>query len=215
MKGWKTAGVFLTTAGALMAWSAAGAQAPDKAGTDSPPARVRAFEVSNGQFWNKPNIVQQLNLTDEQRKTMDGILQDHRMKLIDLRADLQKNELLLEPMLKADTPDRKTIEAQIDKIVSARAALEKANSLFLLDVRMQLTPQQWKQLQTLHARQMERMHEHMRDDRGWGQGDSMHGMGGHLQGPPPDQPGAAPPQPGSGPAPGPAPAPTPDSSSQQ
>ena len=37
-----------------------------------------------------PNIVKQLNLTDDQRKAMDGILQDHRMKLIDLQANLRR-----------------------------------------------------------------------------------------------------------------------------
>ncbi len=213
MKGMKTAACFLAMAGALTAGSLARAQGPGAAAGLNQPALARSFGAADGQFWNNPNIVQQLNLTDEQRKAMDGILQDHRMKLIDLRADLQKDELLLEPMLKADTPERKTIEAQIDKIVSARAALEKANSLFLLDVRMQLTPQQWKQLQALHMRQMERK-QRMGDEHGWGQDSPMHGMGGHFHGPPPnDQPPAGTGQPAPAPAPGPAP--TPDSSSQQ
>jgi protein CpxP len=137
-----------------------------------------SFGFANGRFWNNPNIVKQLNLTDDQRKAMDGILQDHRMKLIDLRATLEKAEVAMIPLMKADTPDRSAIEAQIEKVVNARADLERANARFLLDIRMQLKPDQWKQLQTMHADRMarERMREH---DRGfWGRDGQLPGADG-------------------------------------
>ena len=86
-----------------------------------------------------PNIVKQLKLTDDQRKAMDGIMQDHRMKLIDLHANLEKAEVTMGPLMKADTPNETAIVAQIDKVVQARAELEKANARFLLDIRMQLS----------------------------------------------------------------------------
>ena len=185
-----------------------------------PPAE-QALGFANGQFWNNPNMVQQLNLTDDQRKAMDGILQDHRMKLIDLRANLQKAEVTLGPLMKADTPDQKAIEAQIDKVVTARADLERANARFLLDIRMQLKPDQWKQLQTLRANRMQ--HERMGERNGmgehgrgaWGQGGQRPGMGGQggqfrgpggqFHRPQGGQPPANAPQ--STPAPPPAPAP--------
>jgi hypothetical protein len=168
--------------------------------------------------------VTQLSLTDDQRKAMDGIMQDHRMKLIDLQANLQKAEVTLGPMMKADTPDQKAIESQIDKVVAARADLEKANARFLLDVRMQLKPDQWKQLQTLRMNRMQ--HQGMRGDghdgRGeWGQGGQRPGtdgqgnefrgrggpggQGGQFHRPQGGQPPADAPQ--SNPAPAPAPAP--------
>jgi Spy/CpxP family protein refolding chaperone len=158
----------------------------------------QAFGLASGQFWNNPNLVKQLNLTDDERKAMDGILQDHRMKLIDLQAALQKAEVTMSPLMKADTPNRSAIEAQIDKVVQARADLEKANSRFLLDIRMQLTPDQWKQLRTMRESRMERGHDGRdgqdgHDARGWGQRPGMGGPGGqfrHRQGPPPA--GAAP-----------------------
>jgi hypothetical protein len=112
------------------------------------------------------------------------------------------------PLMKADAPDRAAIEAQIDRVVSARGELEKANARFLLDIRVQLKPDQWKQLQTMHQNRMEHggMGEHGRgqwghDGRGPGmngsgpdgQGSQFHGHGGQFhrpQGPPPD--GASP-----------------------
>ena len=201
-------------------------------GAQHRPPVEQAFGFANGQFWNNPNLVQQLSLTDDQRKAMDGILQDHKMKLIDLRANLQKAELELGPMMKADTPDRKAIEAQIDKVVMARADLEKANARFLLDIRMQLKPDQWKQLQTLHMNRMEhgRMGEHGRGGwghdgqgpggqgrGGWDQGGQHPGMGGpggQFHRP---MPGGQPPAnaPQTNPAPPPAPAPAPGSGEVQ
>ena len=178
---------------------------------------------AHGQWWNNPNIVKQLTLTDDQRKAMDGIVQDHKMKLIDLHANLEKAEVTMGPMMKADMPDQKAIEAQIDKVVMARAELEKANARFLLDIRMQLKPDQWKQLQTLRMDRMQ--HQGMRGDGqdghgGWGQGGQrpgMSGQGGQFRGrggpggqfhrpqggqPPADAPQSAP-APASAPAPGP------------
>jgi Spy/CpxP family protein refolding chaperone len=180
---------------------------------------------AHGQWWNNPNVVKQLNLTDDQRKAMDGIVQDHKMKLIDLKANLEKAEVAMGPMMKADMPDQKAIEAQIDKVVMARAELEKANARFLLDIRMQLKPDQWKQLQTLRMNRMQ--HQGMRGDGhdgrgGWGQGGQRPGMDGQGnqfrgrggQGGPGGQfhrpmPGGQPPAnaPQSAPAPPPAPAP--------
>jgi len=131
------------------------------------PPMERSFGL--GQFWNNPNVATKLALTDDQRKAMDGILQDHRLKLIDLQATLQKAELAMGPLMKADTPDRAAIEAQIDRVVSARGELEKANARFLLDIRMQLKPDQWKQLQTMHQNRMEHGGMRGRGEPSWAQ----------------------------------------------
>jgi Spy/CpxP family protein refolding chaperone len=177
----------------------------------------RAFGFANGQFWNNPNVVTQLSLSDDQRKAMDGILQDHRMKLIDMQATLRKAELEMGPLMKADTPDRAAIEAQIDKVVGARADLEKANARFLLDIRMQLKPDQWKQLQTMHQNRMD--HQGMRDrDRGpWGQDGQRPGADGQFRGPGGQfhHPQPPPPPPDAAPQAAPAPAPAPGAGMNQ
>ena len=176
-----------------MAGGLARAQGPGGPGMGGPgagpgfgehrPPMERAFGFANGQFWNNPNLVKQLNLSDDQRKAMDGILQDHRMKLIDLRANLQKAEVEMVPLMKADTPDEKAIEAQIDKVVTARAELERANAHFLLDIRLQLKPDQWKQLQTLRMNRIERERMGGQGNGGWGHDGERPGMGGQGRGP--------------------------------
>jgi Spy/CpxP family protein refolding chaperone len=168
----------------------------------------RAFgpEGGHGRWWNNPKVAERLKLTDEQRKAFDGILLEHREKLIDLKAGVEKAELEMEPLVSADQPDEARILSQIDKVAQARAELEKANARFLLAIRNKLTPEQWKQVQAFRANHGQ--------ERGWerggrerdGQGPDRQGSGNwrqggqgpdgqhHHQAPPPPVPPVAPPQ---------------------
>ena len=173
------------------------------------PPMERAFgaQGDRGRWWNNPKIVERLKLTDDQRKAMDGILLEHREKLIDLRGSLQKAELELEPLVKDDQPNEGKIVAQIDKVAQARAELEKANARFLLAIRGKLTPEQWKQVQEI--REHPGQQGWGRDRQGGPDGQGREGWrpGGQVPGnqfrhgqPPPGSPsapqGAAPPAPG-------------------
>jgi len=108
-----------------------------------------------GRWWDNPRIAEKLKLTDTQRKAMDDIYQQHRLKLVDLHATLEKAELEMEPMINADEPDEAKILSQIDRVAQARAELEKANARMLLDIRKQLTPDQWKQIKAERAARRE------------------------------------------------------------
>ncbi|HEY1987383.1 MAG TPA: periplasmic heavy metal sensor [Terracidiphilus sp.] len=144
---------------------------------------------AHGRWWNDPTLVEKLKLTDEQRKAMDGILLEHREKLIDMRATVDKAELEMEPLMRDDQPNESRILAQIDKIAQARAELEKANARFLLAIRGKLSPEQWKDLQAARSERMQRRGMPMDGPRRRG--------GGEQQGP---RPG---PGPGAGPGAGP------------
>jgi Spy/CpxP family protein refolding chaperone len=100
-----------------------------------------------GIWWKNPDIIQKLTITPDQQKRMDDIFQQSRIQLIDLKAAVEKQEVLLEPMLAANPPDTNRILAQIDKTAQARAELEKANAKMLLGIRTVLTPDQWTKLQ--------------------------------------------------------------------
>ncbi len=100
-----------------------------------------------GMWWKNPDIVQKLSLTADQQKRMDDIFQQSRIQLIDLKANVEKQEVVLEPMLDANPPDTNKVLAQIDKVAQARAELEKANAKMLLGIRGVLTADQWTKLQ--------------------------------------------------------------------
>jgi Spy/CpxP family protein refolding chaperone len=141
------AGVLL--AGTGLAQGPGGGMGPGPGFGEHQPPMEKAFGVHDGQgrWWNHPKVVERLKLTEEQRKTFDGILLTHREKLIDLRANVEKAELEMEPLMRDDSPNEAKILAQIDKVAQARAELEKANARFLLAIRAKLTPEQWKLVQ--------------------------------------------------------------------
>ena len=132
-----------------------------------------------GIWWHNPDLVQKLALTPDQQKRMDDILQQSRLQLVDLRANVEKQELLMEPMLAANPPDTNKILAQIDHTAQARAELEKAHAKMLLGIRNILTPDQWTKLQT-----EERDNRRMRMKRG-----DAPGGPGEPRGPSPSGPG--------------------------
>ena len=127
-----------------------------------------------GIWWRNPDLVQKLNLTADQQKRMDDILQQNRSQLMDLRANLQKQEMLVEPMLAVDQPDTNKILAQIDLTAQARVELEKAMAKMLLGIRNILTSDQWAKLQ---AEERDNRRMRMRHD-------DMPGVGSSHPGPP-------------------------------
>lgn len=114
---------------------------------------------AQGRFWNNPKVVERLKLTDVQCKEFEEIYMQHRENLIDLRANLQKAELALEPLVRDAQPNQTRILAQIDKIAQARAELEKANAAYLLAIRSKLTTEQWALVQAERAERANRIHE--------------------------------------------------------
>jgi Spy/CpxP family protein refolding chaperone len=123
----------------------------------------RALGMNGGRWWNNPDMIEKLKLTDDQRKAMDQILLDHRKDLIDKRGAVEKAELDLEPLMQDDQPTEGKVLAQIDKVAQARAELEKANARFLLAIRAKLSSEQWKQLKAARAERIE--HREWRDRR--------------------------------------------------
>jgi periplasmic protein CpxP/Spy len=201
-------------ASAVLALAALGATAQAQEGMGFGPHRPpmekamgpgSGMAPERGRWWNDPRVVEKLKLTDAQKKTMDDIYQQHRLKLVDLHAALQKEELTMEPLIRADQPDEGKILSQIDRVAQARAELEKANARMLFELRRQLSAEQWKTLQEERSAHREHFGAGPEGRDGWR--DRERGFRGPGQGQPrgPAGPGASSPPPpaASGPNPGP------------
>lgn len=104
----------------------------------------------HGAWWKNSDIAKELNLTDAQQKQLEKTFLDHRMKLVDLHADLERQELKLEPLISADSVDESAVSNQLDQVVAARGRLEKSNAMMFVSMRKVLNQDQWKKLQNLH-----------------------------------------------------------------
>ena len=105
---------------------------------------------------------------------------EHKLKLIDLQADVEKQELLLQPLMDIDQPDQNKVGAQIDLITEARGKLEKENAMMMLAIRRWLSVEQWKTLKSLEATEERHNVFFMRTGPGM------------MEGPPPPLPGDMP-----------------------
>lgn len=185
----KYLGLALILAGCLGVLGAYG-RAVAQDGPPGPPPMERAFGGGrmHGRWWDDPQTAQKIGLSADQQKKMDDIMQQHRLKLIDLNAALQKQETVMQPLMEAEQPDETKILAQIDTIAQARAELEKANARMLLGIRQVMTPDQWTKLKAMRdERREERSRRDMRGRWG-GPGGPPPSADGGSGGPPPAQP---------------------------
>ena len=194
------AGVLITGAASAQGFGGGQGAVPGFGNHRSPMEQAFGSAGGGKGWWNNPRMVERLKLSDDQRKAMDGIMLEHREKLIDQRANLEKAELGMQPLMGADQPNDAAIVAQIDKVVQARGELERANARFLLAIRDKLTLDQWKEMQTF--REGDGMRGEQRQE--WGHGDRRPGMQGpgsqfNRHAPPPPTPASGAPAAGPGP----------------
>ena len=114
-----------------------------------PPMPPKGPRADLGKWWKNSDVVQDLQLTEEQILKIETTFLDHRLKLIDLKADVERNEARLQPLIEADRPDEAKVSAQLDLLLAARGKLEKENAMMMLSIRRVLSVEQWKQLEAI------------------------------------------------------------------
>lgn len=97
-------------------------------------------------WWDRP-IAKDLNLTEAQSRQIRSTIRDFRGKLIDQRAAVQKAELELENAFEEESVDARRAQQAIEDLAKSRENLTRTYSQMALQLRMTLTPQQWRELQ--------------------------------------------------------------------
>lgn len=119
----------------------------------APGPPLRGF---GGTWWKDSELATKLKLTDPQKQQLEKTFLDYRLKLIDLRADVEREETKLQPLMDADQLNEAQVSSQIDALVAARGKLEKINAMMNVSMRKVLTTDQWKQLQSLREERFRR-----------------------------------------------------------
>jgi Spy/CpxP family protein refolding chaperone len=120
---------------------------------------LAAPDVPDGKWWKRPRIAAEIHLTPEQSREIETIFVRARTKLIDLKADLEKKQLALQSSMDDQAADRKTVEKQVEAVENARAELQKARALMILDMKQVLKPEQWEHLRQMQQEMRERRME--------------------------------------------------------
>ena len=113
----------------------------------------------DGKWWKNSRLAEEIGLTSEQGDKIEKVFVRSRPVLIDLRADLEKKQFFLQQAMEERSAPREDLEAKMEAVEDARAALQKARQRMLLDIRQVLKPEQWQKLvqrrQELRARVQE------------------------------------------------------------
>ena len=104
-----------------------------------------------GKWWQNSEIAKKLQLGDGQIAQLDQTFYDHKLKLIDYGAEMEKQDLKLQSLLDADVPNEGQVEAQVDQVLAARGKLEREFTMMNLDLRKVLSLDQWRQLKSIRG----------------------------------------------------------------
>lgn len=134
---------------------AASLQAQDAAQTDGPVVaggrHIRVVTREMGKWWENPDTVQKLGLSDSQVTQLNQVFYDHKLKLIDYGATMAKEDFKLQNLLDADQPNESQVSTQVDQVLAARGKLEREYTMLNLNLRKVLSVEQWKQLKTIRG----------------------------------------------------------------
>jgi len=112
----------------------------------------RAFaapDFPDGKWWKRPRVAAEIGLSPEQTREIESVFIRSRGKLIDLKADLEKRQGELQDLIEDQSADRDDVAERIDRVENARAELQKARALMLLDMKRLLRQEQWERLKRL------------------------------------------------------------------
>ena len=105
-----------------------------------------AQNLPPGKWWRRPEIVQSLNLAEEQQNKLETIFRTASSDLIDLRGEVEKQNINLRGDLDQSQLDRATIRRDAQRLSDARTRLFERELMMLVDMRAVLTDDQWNRL---------------------------------------------------------------------
>ena len=124
-------------------------------------AAVSAQQLPPGKWWRRPEVVQLLNLSDEQQSRLESIFRGAANDLIDLKAEVDKQNIALRGELDQPQLDRAAIRRISTRLNDARGRLFEHELMMLIDMRSVLNDAQWNRLRN----QLDRMNRQQQMQR--------------------------------------------------
>jgi Spy/CpxP family protein refolding chaperone len=107
-----------------------------------------AQNLPPGKWWRRPEIVQTLNLAEEQQDKLETIFRTASSDLIDLRGEVEKQNINLRGDLDQAQLDRAAIRRDAQKLSEARGRLFERELIMLTDMRAVLNDAQWNRMRS-------------------------------------------------------------------
>jgi Spy/CpxP family protein refolding chaperone len=102
-----------------------------------------------GRWWDDKAVVQTVGLSKEQQKKMDVVFNANKPAILACYKTFLAEQAKLDAIGKQPQVDQAKMFAAIDAVSQARAALQKANTQMLLQIRQQMAQDQVEKLEKL------------------------------------------------------------------
>lgn len=110
------------------------------------PLSASGQDVPSGKWWRDAQIVKALNLTDAQISNLDKAYFNSRKKLIKLKSEVETEQLELQNRFDRKPLDEKSVQAQHQKMESARKKLSDERFRYIMTVRKIIGYEKYNQL---------------------------------------------------------------------
>lgn len=114
-----------------------------------PPAYGQRLDLPPGKWWKRPEVAERLALSRDQVNRIEAVWLDFKDRLIDLRAQVEKERTSLNAMLESEFIDEAQALERLERMLAARAELEKNLFVMRLRIRSILTPEQRRETEQL------------------------------------------------------------------
>lgn len=105
-----------------------------------------AADLPPGKWWRRPEIVSALSLSGDQQEKLENVWRASSSDLIDMRAEVEKQNIGLRAELDRPQLDRRAVQAAASRLNAARARLFERELMMLVDMRGVLTDAQWTRM---------------------------------------------------------------------
>ena len=95
--------------------------------------------------------MKEAGLNDQQIRRIETLKLEADRAKIDIRAELEKGRLDFEQLTNVDKPNEAAVIKQLEKVHAIKLQLKKNHIKLMLQVRKEITPEQWNKLQELKA----------------------------------------------------------------
>jgi len=100
-------------------------------------------------WWERPTVVKQLELTEEQKSRVKDIYNERYHQIVEERWNYRQQKFQLEDLLRKTDLDDDTIRTQTEQVQAAGAALEKTLTEMQTAMMRELSPPQRDRLLTI------------------------------------------------------------------
>lgn len=126
---------------------------------------ISPMEPPGGKWWQNEKAAAELGLTPDQQARLDKMMFEHRDRMIDLRAALEKAELRLRELMDDTAFDERAALDQLERVSAARSLVEKNRAAMLIKTRSILTLDQWQRARERLMERRQERREEMREFR--------------------------------------------------